>query len=71
MVVDTTTIDPADAVVRGDAQFEKRWAEWTADMPKEVDARELLNMKAVAQRWWHFGLVRGVAMMTANAPREQ
>lgn len=65
-MVMSTIIDPADAVVRGDNQFEKRWAEWTADMPKEVDARELLNAKAVARRWWHFGLVRGVAMMTAG-----
>lgn len=57
------TVDPADAVVRGDRLFEKRWAEWTADMPSEVDQREVLNAKAVARQWWHMGLVRGVAMM--------
>jgi hypothetical protein len=61
--------DAADAIVRGDNQFDRQWAEWTADMPKKVDARELLNAKAVARQWWHKGLVRGITLATNPTTR--
>jgi hypothetical protein len=56
-------IDAADAIVRGDNGFEKRWLEWLSDAPRDIAEADLQLAKQLAYQWWHMGVVRGVALM--------
>lgn len=56
--------DAADAIVRGDKGFEKRWSEWLTEAPVDLSNEDLSLAKNLAQQWWHMGLVRGVTLAT-------